>query len=104
MVGPEIKERKITMSKPAHKIRISNLSVTIWRNTSIEKGTTWYSVTPSRSYKKGDETWKETDSLGFDDLMTMAKLLDQAHTWIAKQMQADSKARKARQEANSEAA
>ena len=69
------------MSSPAHKIRISNLSVTIWRNSS-EKGT-WYSVNPSRSYKKGDETWKETDSLGFDDLLTMAKLLDQAHTWIA---------------------
>ena len=92
------------MSQPAHKIRISNLSATIWRNTSIEKGTTWYSVQPSRSYKQGDETWKETDSLGFDDLMTMAKLLDQAHTWIARQMQADSKARKAREEANSEAA
>jgi hypothetical protein len=44
------------MSQPAHKIRISNLSVTIWRNLS-EKGT-WYSVTPSRSYKQGDETWK----------------------------------------------
>jgi hypothetical protein len=86
------------MSQPAHKIRISNLSATIWRNSS-DKGV-WYSVNPSRSYKKGDETWKETDSLGFDDLMTMAKLLDQAHSWIAKQMQADSKARKARQEAN----
>jgi hypothetical protein len=90
------------MSQPAHKIRISNLSVTIWRNSS-DKGV-WYSVNPSRSYKKGDETWKETDSLGFDDLMTMAKLLDQAHTWIARPMQADSKARKAREEANSEAA
>ena len=61
---------------------------------------TWYSVNPSRSYKKGDETWKETDSLGFDDLLTMAELLRQAFTWIARQMQADSKARKARQEAN----
>ncbi len=88
------------MSQPAHKIRISNLSVTIWRNSS-EKGT-WYSVTPSRGYKKGDETWKETNSLGFDDLLTMAKLLDQAHTWIAKQQQADAKARKVRQEAASD--
>lgn len=88
------------MSSPAHKIRIGNLSVTIWRNTS-EKGT-WYSVTPSRSYKKGDDAWRETDSLGFDDLMTMSKLLDQAHTWIAKQMQADAKDRKARAEAASE--
>ena len=65
MVGPEIKERKITMSSPAHKIRISNLSVTIWRNTN-EKGS-WYSVNPSRSYKKGDETWKETDAHWRDD-------------------------------------
>jgi len=80
------------MSSPAHKIRISNLSVTIWRNVT-DKGT-WYSVTPSRSYKKGDETWKETDSLGFDDLLAMAKLLDLAHTWIMHQQQADAKGRK----------
>jgi hypothetical protein len=98
MVGPAIKERKTTMSSPAHKLRIGNLQATIWRNTS-DKGT-WYTVTPNRSYKQGDETWKETDSLNFDDLLTMAKLLDQAHTWIVDQMQADSKARKARKEAN----
>ncbi len=87
------------MSSPAHKIRFSNLSVTIWRNVS-DKGT-WYSVTPSRSYKQGDETWKETDSLGQDDLLAMAELHRQAFVWIARQAQADSKARKARQEANS---
>jgi hypothetical protein len=92
------------MAQPAHKIRISSLSVTIWRNTNSEKGTTWYSVQPSRSYKQGDETWRETDSLGFDDLLTMAELHRQAHSWIARQMQADSKARKAREEANSDAA
>ena len=80
------------MSQPAHKIRISNLSVTIWRNSS-DKGN-WYSVNPSRSYKQGDETWKETDSLGFDDLLTMAELHRQAFFWIAEQMRADAKARK----------
>ena len=90
------------MSQPAHHIRISNLSVTIWRNSS-DKGV-WYSVNPSRSYKKGDETWKETDSLGFDDLLPMAELHRQAFAWIVRQVQADSKARKAREEANSEAA
>ena len=89
------------MASPAHKLRISNLQATIWRNIS-EKGT-WYSVTPSRSYKAGDETWKETDSLGFDDLLAMAKLLDEAHTWISRQMQADSKARRAKAEAHSDA-
>ena len=80
------------MSKPAHKIRIGVLQVTIWRNSG-EKGN-WYSVTPSRSYKQGDEIWKETDSLGFDDLLTMAKLLDLAHSWVMHQQPADAKARR----------
>jgi len=90
------------MSKPAHKIRIGVLQVTIWRNHS-EKGN-WYSVNPARSYKQGDETWKETDSLGFDDLLIMAELHRQAFNWIAGQMRADSKVRKARQEAAEAAA
>jgi hypothetical protein len=81
-----------TMSQPAHKIRIGVLQVTIWRNTG-EKGN-WYSVVPTRSYKQGEDTWKETDSLGFDDLLPMAKLLDLAHTWIMHQQQADAKGRK----------
>ncbi len=80
------------MSKPAHKLRNGVLQVTIWRNSG-EKGN-WYSVVPTRSYKQGEGTWKETDSLNFDDLLPMAKLFDQAHTWIMNQQQADAKARK----------
>jgi hypothetical protein len=87
------------MSSPAHKIRVGNLQVVIWRNTSIEKGTTWYSMDPVRSYKQGDETWKETTSLGFDDALIMAELLRQAWAWVALQMQADYTARKAREKA-----
>ena len=62
--------------------------MTIWKNDG-DKGA-WYSVTATRNYKQGEE-WKESDSFGFDDLLTMAKLLDQAHTWIMTQQQADSK-------------
>ena len=78
--------------KPAHKIRYGVLQVTIWRN--IGENSTWYSVVPTRSYKAGDDVWKETDSLGQDDLLPMAKLLDLADTWIMHQRQADAKARK----------
>ena len=85
------------MSKPAHKIRDGVLQVTIWRNSG-EKGS-WYSVTSSRSYKQGDDAWKETDSLGREDLLPMAKLLDLADTWIMHQQQADAKARKESQQA-----
>jgi hypothetical protein len=85
------------MSKPAHKIRNGVLQVTIWRNNG-EKGP-WYSVIPTRSYKQGDDMWKETDSLGSEDLLAMAKLLDLADTWIMHQKQADAKARKESQQA-----
>ena len=85
------------MSKPAHKIRNGVLQVTIWRNNG-EKGP-WYSVIPTRSYKQGDDMWKETDSLGSEDLLAMAKLLDLADTWIMHQQQADAKARKESQQA-----
>ncbi len=79
------------MSQPAHKIRISNISAVIWRNSG-ENGS-WYSVQLSRSYKV-DDGWRETDSLGQDDLLTAAKLLDMAHTWIVQQLEADRKSRK----------
>jgi hypothetical protein len=80
------------MSQPAHKFRDGALQVAIWRNPG-EKGN-WYSVIPSRSYKKGDDAWKETDSLGSDDLLAMSKLLSQAHTWIVEAKKADAKSRK----------
>ena len=68
--------------KPAHKIRSGAIEIAIWRNES-EKGP-WYSVTMSRSYKQGED-WKQADSYGTDDLLLLAKLLDQAHSWIISQ-------------------
>ncbi len=84
------------MSQPAHKLRISNLTAVVWRNSG-ENGN-WYSVQVSRSYKV-DDGWRETDSLGYDDLLTAAKLLDLAHTWVMHQMAADRKGRKQAEQA-----
>jgi hypothetical protein len=81
------------MTSPAHKIRDGVLQVTIWRNTSTE-GKTYYTVNPSRSYKAGDDTWKESDSLNADDLLAMAELLREAYVWIKNQKRADAKGRK----------
>ena len=82
---------------PAHKIRIGALQATIWRNTS-DKGP-WYSVQLTRSYKAADDEWRETDSLGHDDLLAAAKLLDLAHSWVMQQLDADRKSRKQPQQA-----
>ena len=79
------------MSNPAFKIRIGSLQATIWRNLA-ERGN-WYSVKLTRGYKVED-SWRETDNLGSDDLLPAAKLLDMAHTWILHQLEADRKGRK----------
>lgn len=81
------------MSSPAHKLRDGCLQVVIWRNTS-HGGQAYYTATPQRSYKQGEETWKETDSLNADDLLAMAELLREAHAWIRMQRRADAKGRK----------
>jgi hypothetical protein len=78
------------MSSPAHKIRISNITAVIWRNSGEKP---WYSVQATRRDKVGDG-WRDTEALGFDDLLTAAKALDLAHTWILQQLEADRKARK----------
>lgn len=78
------------MSSPAIKFRDGCLQVVVWRNTSTE-GKTYYSVTPQRSYRTGDDTWKETDSLNGDDALPMAALLTEAHAWIRNQKRADAK-------------
>jgi hypothetical protein len=70
--------------KPVHSIRDGVLEAAIWANKS-DKGT-WYSVTPRRSYKSGEE-WEDADSYGADDLRPLAKLLDLAHTFIVTQQQ-----------------
>jgi hypothetical protein len=72
-------------NRPAHKIRGSagsGLSLTIWKHES-DKGP-WYSATPSRSYKQGDE-WKESNSYSQQDFLELAEMFREAHAWIKEQ-------------------
>jgi hypothetical protein len=96
-IGEPANRRRKIMTSPAMKFRDGTLQVTVWRNTG-DNGT-YYTVNPSRSYKKGDDEWRETDSLGQDDLLAMAELLREAYVWIRNQKRADSKARKESQQA-----
>jgi hypothetical protein len=78
------------MTQPAHRIQDGTLKVVIWRNTSTE-GKTYYTVNPVRSYKAGDDTWKDSKDLNADDLLPMAELLREAYAWIKTQKRADAK-------------
>jgi hypothetical protein len=51
----------------------------IWGNPTAEG--IRYGVTFERRYRDGDE-WKSTHSYGRDDLLTLAKVADEAHSWI----------------------
>jgi hypothetical protein len=68
--------------RPVHDIRIGLVRAAIWRNDGANGP--WHSVTFERGYKEGEE-WRSTASFGRDDLLVLAKLADQAHTWIVEQ-------------------
>ncbi len=82
------------MSQPAHKLQDGCLKVCIWRN--FKEGRAYYTLTVSRSYRQGDDTWRESDSLNADDVLPMAELLREAYAWIKMQKRADAKGRRER--------
>ena len=68
--------------KPAHEVRLGAIKSAIWKNDTSNG--VRYNATFSRLYRDGDE-WKSTDSFGRDDLLVLAKVADQAHSWIHEQ-------------------
>jgi hypothetical protein len=71
--------------QPAHEIRLGSIKATIWENETANG--TRHNVSFSRLYKDGDN-WKQAESFGRDDLLVVAKVADQAHTWICEQTSA----------------
>ena len=69
-----------TNNKPVAELRIGAVKATVWENEI--GGITRHNVTFSRIYRD-EERWKTTHSFGFNNLLTVAKLADQAHTLIA---------------------
>ena len=69
-----------THNKPIAELRIGTVKATVWENEV--GGITRYNVTFSRLYPDGGQ-WKTTQSFRFSNLLSVAKLADQAHTLIA---------------------
>ena len=66
-------------TRPVHVVRFGSIKAAVWLNQT--SAGPMYNVTVSRSYKDGDQ-WKESSSFGMDDLLPLAKALDNAHSWI----------------------
>lgn len=77
--------------KPVHEVRLGSIKAAIWKNDT-QNGVR-YNVTFARLYKDGDD-WKSTDSFGRDDLLVLAKVADQAHSWIFEQSQEEENGRR----------
>lgn len=69
-------------NRPVHEVRYGSVKAVIWKNKTSNGH--MMNVTVARIYKDGNE-WKESSSFGADELPTLAKALNDAHTWIQSQ-------------------
>jgi len=72
----------MTKNRPVHEVRLGAIRASIWLNGQGDR--TRHNVTLSRIYKDGDQ-WRNTESFGGDDLLVVAKVADEAHSWICAQ-------------------
>jgi len=76
----------MSAKKPVHEIRLGRIRAAIWENDSASGP--FNTVTLSRLYKDDAGKWSDSASFDRDDLPLVAKLADQAHTWIYEQRSA----------------
>lgn len=74
--------------EPVHRlgpvwVNGSNLEVAVWAKDSDDR--TRYGVSFHRSYKDDKKEWQRTTSLFPEHLLPLAKLLEEAWSWIALQ-------------------
>jgi len=74
---------------PVKTFRFGRIKAVVWENETDKQ--TFYNVTFARTYTDDAGHPRDTDSFGRDDLPLVAKLADQAHTFIFERL-AESKA------------
>lgn len=65
---------------PVKTFRLGRIKAAVWENESDQKK--FYNVTFARTYMDEAKSFHDTDSYGRDDLPLVAKLADQAHSFI----------------------
>ena len=65
---------------PVKTFRLGRIKAAVWENEADQKK--FFNVTFARTYVDDAKKFHDTDSYGRDDLPLVAKLADQAHTFI----------------------
>ena len=71
---------KSEKAPPVASVRLGTIRASIWKNDS--KNGARYNVTFDRSYRDSEENFCSSDTFGRDDLLTVAKVADLAHSKI----------------------
>jgi hypothetical protein len=74
---------------PVKTFRLGRIKAAVWENETDQ--TRFYNVTFARTYIDDAKQYHDTDSFGRDDLPLVAKLADQAHTFIFERLAASLK-------------
>ena len=69
---------------PVKTFRLGRIKAAVWENETANK--TFFNVTFARTYMDDDKQYHDADSFGRDDLPLVAKVADQAHTFIFEQL------------------
>lgn len=73
-----------TRSRPITTFRLGRIKAAVWENKTDKRK--FYNVTFSRSYLDEEKRFHDANSFGRDDLPLVAKLADEAHTFIFKRL------------------
>lgn len=77
------KGEKTKARRPVFNAKYGAVEAAVWQNDG-QKGA-WFATTFKRSYRDGEE-WKESDSYGERDLLSLARCALDAQAFIAQQM------------------
>ncbi|HUL53880.1 MAG TPA: hypothetical protein VLT83_10785 [Opitutaceae bacterium] len=80
---PQSKNAGSGAKAPVKTLRLGRIKAAVWENQTDKQ--TFYNVTFARAYLDDAKNWHDSDSFGRDDLLLLAKLADQAHTFIYEQ-------------------
>lgn len=67
-------------SAPIRNLRLGRIKAAVWENVGEER--TYYSVKFTRTYLDDSKKFQDAENFGRDDLLLLAKLADQVHSFI----------------------
>lgn len=68
-------------NRPVHEIRMGSVKASIWENET-KAGETFYSASFHTLYRDAEGSWHRSSSFGREDLLLLAKIANEVHTYM----------------------